>query len=240
MQPVTKGGILVRILLAEDDRRLGKLIKFMLEKEKIQIDWVTQGDVAFECAMYSPYDVVILDWMMPGETGINVCEHLRKQGYQESILMLTARDSLDDRVLGLDTGADDYIVKPFEFAELIARIRALARRSRLQLKEDILQVGDLVLNRSTHTARRGDRDIQLTSREFQLLDLLLQNNGRVMSREILLDRVWGLETEVTPNNLDAYIRLLRKKIDFFGEEMLLHNVRGIGYKLEVSHVSENP
>ncbi|HEY3424034.1 MAG TPA: response regulator transcription factor [Negativicutes bacterium] len=230
----------MRILLAEDDHRLSKLIKFMLEKEKIKVDWVTQGDVAFEYAMYSPYDVVILDWMMPGETGINVCERLRKQGYQESILMLTARDSLDDRVLGLDTGADDYIVKPFEFAELIARIRALARRSRLKLKEDIVQVGDLVLNRSDHTARRGDRDIQLTTREFQLLDLLLQNNGRVMSREILLDRVWGLETEVTPNNLDAYIRLLRKKIDFYDEEILLHNVRGIGYKLEVPHVSENP
>jgi len=226
----------VRILLAEDDCRLGKLIEHMLIKEKIQVDWVQQGNVAFEYATYAPYDVLVLDWMLPGETGINVCDRLRKNGYQGSILMLTARDALEDRILGLDTGADDYIVKPFEFAELMARIRALARRSGLQLKEEIIQVGDLVLNRSAHTAIRGRREIQLTVREFQLLDLLVQNNGCVLSRELLLDRVWGLETEVTPNNLDAYVRLLRKKIDIPGEDVLIHNVRGVGYKLEVSHV----
>jgi len=178
----------VRILLAEDDCRLGKLIEHMLVKEKIQVDWVQQGNVAFEYATYAPYDVLVLDWMLPGETGINVCGRLRKNGYQGSILMLTARDALEDRILGLDTGADDYIVKPFEFAELMARIRALARRSGLQLKEEIVQVGDLVLNRSAHTAIRGRREIQLTVREFQLLDLLVQNNGCVLSRELLLDR----------------------------------------------------
>lgn len=226
----------MHILLAEDDYRLGKLITHMLEKEDIQVDWVQRGDTAFEYAMYSPYDIIIMDWMMPGETGINVCSRLRKQRYQGNILMLTARDALEDRVLGLDTGADDYIIKPFEFAELMARIRALSRRNKLPFKEEIIQVGNIVLNHSTHTVRQGDKEIQLTSREFQLIDLLVQNTGQVLSREILLDRVWGLETEVTSNNLEAYIRLLRKKLGVLSKEVVIHNVRGIGYKLEVSHV----
>ncbi|MEN6414141.1 MAG: response regulator transcription factor [Veillonellales bacterium] len=226
----------MRILLAEDDVRLGRLIAHMLEKENMQVDWVQRGDAAIESAMDSPYDIIIMDWMMPGESGINVCGYLRRQEYQGKIIMLTARDALEDRVLGLDTGADDYIVKPFEFAELMARIRALSRRGGLQIKEEMIQAGNLILDRATHTARQGEREIQLTSREFQLLELLVQNMGRVLSREILLDRVWGLETEVTPNNLEAYIRLLRKKIGLLGKNVLIHNVRGIGYKLEVLHV----
>lgn len=225
----------MRILLAEDDCRLGNLIKHMLEKQDIQVDWVQQGDTAYEYATYAPYDVIILDWMMPGETGIDVCNRLRKEGYQGNILMLTARDTLEDRVLGLDTGADDYIVKPFEFAELMARIRALSRRGSLKLAEEIVQIGDLTLDRSAHMVKQSGQEIQLTAREFQLLDLLVQNKGRVLSREILLDRVWGLETEVTPNNLEAYIRLLRKKISA-SQKVSIYNVRGIGYKLEVSHV----
>ncbi|SDF33218.1 response regulator transcription factor [Sporolituus thermophilus] len=221
----------MRILLAEDDTRLGKLIRHMLEKEKMQVDWVTEGNAALEYALYSPYDVAILDWMMPGMSGLEVCDRLRKKGYQGAILMLTARDAVDDKVLGLDTGADDYLVKPFEFSELMARIRALSRRSVVALKEDIVQVGDLVLNRTTRVVRRGAREIQLTGREFQMLDLLVQNRGKVVPREVILDRVWGLESEVSSNNLDAYVRLLRKKIDFPGEEKLIHNIRGIGYKL---------
>nr|WP_092073050.1 response regulator transcription factor [Dendrosporobacter quercicolus]NSL48796.1 response regulator transcription factor [Dendrosporobacter quercicolus DSM 1736]SDM53360.1 DNA-binding response regulator, OmpR family, contains REC and winged-helix (wHTH) domain [Dendrosporobacter quercicolus] len=230
----------MRILLAEDDLRLGKLVKHMLEKEKMAVDWVVQGDTAFEYAMYTAYDVIVLDWMMPVETGIRVCERLREEGYQRSILMLTARDELCDRVRGLNSGADDYVVKPFEFVELLARIRALGRRGGLQLKADTIRVGDLLLSRSTHLVKRGDREIQLTGREFQLLDLLIQNNGHVLAKEILLDRVWGLESEVTPNNLEAYVRLLRKKIDFPGEPELIHNVRGIGYKLEVTDVQKDP
>jgi DNA-binding response OmpR family regulator len=223
----------MRVLLAEDDKRLGNLIKHMLIKQNIEIDWVQQGDIAFEYAMLKPYDLVILDWMMPGETGISVCDRLRKQGYHSSILILTARDDVADRVLGLDTGADDYLVKPFETAELLARIRALARRGGLQLQEEIVEVKDLVVNRSARTVKRGDREIQLTGREFKLLDLLIQNRGHVLPRDVILDRVWGLETEVSPNNLDAYIRLLRKKVEVPGEDTLIHNVRGLGYRLEV-------
>lgn len=226
----------MRILLAEDDSRLGNLIKRMLERTEVSVDWVTRGDAALEYAKYSHYDVVVLDWMMPGETGIDVCKHLRKSGYQGAILMLTAKDDINDRVLGLDTGADDYLVKPFEFEELCARLRALARRSTAKIKEDIVQIGDFMLDRSTRTVHFGDNEVQLTSREFQLLDLLVQNKGQVVPREIILDRIWGLETEVSPNNLDAYVRLLRKKINLPEGDVVIQNVRGVGFKLEANHV----
>ncbi|MBP2627818.1 MAG: two component transcriptional regulator, winged helix family [Firmicutes bacterium] len=226
----------MRVLLAEDDARLGKLIKYMLEKAGIEVDWVVGGDMALEYALHSPYDVIVLDWMMPGQTGLSVCQQLRKCSYQGSILMLTAKDAVEDRVLGLDTGADDYFVKPFEFAELLARLRALARRSNTKLKEDIVQVGSLALNRSTRSVSRGGTEIQLTSREFQLLDLLIQNQGIVIPREVILDRIWGLESNVSSNNLDAYVRLLRKKISLSDEDVVIQNVRGVGYKLEEQDV----
>lgn len=226
----------MRILLAEDDVKLGRLIKHMLEKEAIQVDWVVRGDAAIDYAVHSPYDVIILDWMMPGETGIAVCDHLRKQGYQGAILMLTARDDVNDRVLGLDTGADDYLVKPFEFSELLARVRALSRRSTVKIKEEVLQVGSLSLNRTTRIVRRGDSEIQLTAREYQLLDLLMNNSGHVVPRDLILDRIWGLDASISSNNLDAYIRLLRKKIGYAEEDVEIQNIRGIGYKLEAHDV----
>jgi DNA-binding response OmpR family regulator len=226
----------MRILLAEDDVKLGRLIKHMLEKEAIQVDWVVRGDAAIDYAVHSPYDVIILDWMMPGETGIAVCDHLRKQGYQGAILMLTARDDVNDRVLGLDTGADDYLVKPFEFSELLARVRALSRRSTVKIKEEVLQVGSLSLNRTTRIVRRGDNEIQLTAREYQLLDLLMNNSGHVVPRDLILDRIWGLDASISSNNLDAYIRLLRKKIGYAEEDVEIQNIRGIGYKLEAHDV----
>jgi DNA-binding response OmpR family regulator len=226
----------MRVLLAEDDAKLGNLIKHMLEKAAIQVDWVLRGDMALEYALHSPYDVIILDWMMPGQTGISVCDRLRKNGYQGAILMLTAKDAIDDRVLGLDTGADDYCVKPFEFAELLARLRALSRRSSAKLKEDVVQVGSIALNRSARSVMRGGIEIQLTSREFQLLDLRIQNQGRIVPREVILDRIWGLEADVSSNNLDAYVRLLRKKISLPDEDVVIQSVRGIGYKLEARDV----
>lgn len=221
----------MRVLLAEDDAKLGRLIKHMLEKAAVQVDWVLRGDIAIDYAIHSPYDVIILDWMMPGETGIKVCEHLRKQSYQGAILILTAKDTVSDRVLGLDTGADDYLVKPFEFAELLARVRALSRRSNVKLNAEILQVGSLILNRTTRSVQRGDMEIQLTAREFQVLDLLMQNSGQVVPRELILDRIWGLDGNVSSNNLDAYVRLLRKKISLSEDDVELKNIRGIGFKL---------
>jgi DNA-binding response OmpR family regulator len=226
----------MRLLLAEDDQRLGNLVKHMLEKENHQVEWVQRGDDVFDLAFFTNFDVIILDWMMPGEKGIQVCDRLRKHGYQGAILMLTARDAVDDRVLGLDTGVDDYLVKPFEFVELTARLRALSRRGVIPLQEEIVHNGALVLNRTTHTVKRGKKEIRLTSREFQILDLLIQNSGRVVPREVIIDRIWGLDTEVTSNNLDAYVRLLRKKLDLPFEKPLIANVRGIGYKLEDQYV----
>lgn len=218
-------------MLAEDDLRLGKLVKQLLEREAMTVEWVTRGDRAFEYALYSAYDVIILDWLMPGKSGLDVCLQLRKQGYQQAILLLTAKDAVEDRVLGLDSGADDYLVKPFEFVELKARIWALSRRSLHHLSEDIVKIGDLVLNRTTRVVTRDNKAIQLSGREFQMLDLLVQNRGQIIPREVILDRVWGLESEVTSNNLDAYVRLLRKKINSSDKERFIHTIRGVGYRL---------
>ncbi len=226
----------MRIILAEDDQRLGNLVKHLLEQENHQVEWVQRGDEVFDFISYSVYDVIILDWMMPGASGIQVCQRLRKQGYQGAILMLTARDAVDDRVLGLDSGVDDYLVKPFEFAELTARLRALARRGVVPFQGEIIQNRSLVLNRSTHTVQHGNLEIQLTSREFQILELLLQNSGRVIPREVIIDRIWGADSDVTSNNLDAYVHLLRKKLGQAFDNPLIANVRGVGYRLEDRYV----
>lgn len=226
----------MHILLAEDDHKLGRLLQHLLENEQIKTDWIVDGGEIFSRAYNNDYAVLVLDWMLPHVTGIDACRALRENGYQGAILLLTARDAVDDRVAGLDAGADDYLVKPFETSELFARIRALSRRGAMPLLNETTQLGDLLLNRSTRTLTRNSRVIQLTGREFQLLDLLMQNNHQVLTREILLDRIWGLETEVTPNTLDAYVRLLRKKIEQPGEPELIENVRGVGYRLAVRHV----
>ena len=222
----------MRVLLAEDDKRLGNLIKYMLEQKQVMVDWVVSGDMAYEYAMYDEYDVVILDWMMPIESGIGACRRLRENGYQKAIMMLTARDEVDDRVTGLDTGADDYLVKPFEFAELFARLRALGRRNSSTLQQDTLTVGDLMLDRINKMIEKAGVQVQLSPREFQILDLFVQNRGNVVSRDILLDRVWGMETEVSSNNIDAYIKFLRKKIESCNSQIIIQTIRGIGYKLE--------
>ena len=222
----------MRVLLAEDDKRLGNLIKYMLEQKQVTVEWVVSGDMAYEYAMYDEYDVLILDWMMPIESGISACKRLRENGYQKAILMLTARDDVEDRVTGLDTGADDYLVKPFEFTELFARLRALARRNSSMLQQDRLIVGDLLLNRNNKVIEKAGVEVQLSPREFQILDLFVQNRGNVVSRDILLDRIWGMETEVSSNNIDAYIKFLRKKIEACNSQIVIQTIRGIGYKLE--------
>ena len=222
----------MRVLLAEDDERLGKLVRYMLEKQGMQVEWVASGDMAYEYAMYEPYDVAILDWMMPVESGVSACRRLREKGYQQAILLLTARGDLEDRVTGLETGADDYLVKPFEFAELIARVRALGRRANRTLRQDIVRLGAFSLDRTAKVLLKDEREVQLSPREFQIFDLLAQNAGAVVPREVLLDRVWGLESEVNPNSLDSYIKLLRKKVGLAGSGVAIHTVRGVGYRLE--------
>mgnify|MGYP000584023189 FL=1 len=222
----------MKVLLAEDDAKLGKLIKYMLEKNDISVEWVTRGDEIYEYATYDDYDVLVLDWMMPGESGVDACRRLRENGYEKAILMLTARDAVEDRVTGLDAGADDYLVKPFEFAELLARLRALGRRSSQKIQQDVVQVGEFTLNRTAKVLKKQEQVIQLSPREFQIFDLLAQNLGIVVPREIILDRIWGLESEVSSNNIDSYVKLIRKKLDLGDGKTMIHTIRGVGYKLE--------
>ncbi len=222
----------MKVLLAEDDIRLGKMIHQMLQQQAIHTDWVQTGDSAWNFGYADEYEVIILDWMLPGKSGMQVCCELRETGYQGSILLLTAKDSVEDMITALESGADDYLVKPFDFRELFARLRALARRSSRTIAQEVIMIADLELNRTTKTVRRGTRLIQLTAKEFQLLDILMQNYGRVLPKDTIMDRMWGLGSDVSPNNLEAWIRLLRKKVEGPEEIKLIHNVRSIGYKIE--------
>ena len=223
---------MIRVLLAEDDVKLGKLINYMLMQNRVQVDWIQNGADIFEYAMYSEYDIVILDWMMPNVTGVDACRQLRENGYEKAILMLTAKDSIEDRVTGLDAGADDYLVKPFEFDELLARLRALSRRSTQKIQQEIVEVGEFTLNRTTKVLKKKNQVIQLSPREFQLFDLLAQNLGVVVPREIILDRIWGNERDITSNNIDSYMKILRKKLNDVDGSITIKTVRGIGYRLE--------
>lgn len=223
----------MHVLLAEDDMKLGKLIKYMLEQNGISTEWVTTGDMIYDYAMYEDYDVLVLDWMMPKMSGVDACKKLRSDGYQRAILLLTARDSIEDRVTGLDAGADDYLVKPFEFAELMARLRALGRRSSQKIQQDMMALGDFTLDRTSKILKKGEQVIQLSPREFQIFDLLVQNTGIVVPRDIILDRIWGLESEVSSNNIDSYVKLLRKKLESADGQMMISTIRGVGYKLEI-------
>lgn len=221
------------ILLVEDDKRLGNLVVHMLKKEKHHVDWAQNGEDALSYAKATDYDLIILDWMMPKKDGITVCKELRETGFDGAILMVTAKDGLEDRVKGLDFGADDYIVKPFEFAELFARIRALARRVTKPLVQDeILTAGSIKLNVVTHVVEKDGVEIQLTPKEYQLLELFLRNPNQTLPRDLLIDRIWGFATDVNSNNLDALVRLLRKKIEDDQDHQLIQNIRGVGYKIE--------
>ncbi|WP_040207504.1 response regulator transcription factor [Neobacillus jeddahensis] len=223
----------MNILLAEDDVRLGELIEYMLQKKGgYKVEWVQDGEDAYYYAASSHYDVVIMDWMMPNETGVAVCRKLRKEGYSGAILMLTAKDTVENRIEGLDAGADDYLVKPFEIDELLARLRALSRRNYAPIFEEEVVMADLVLNRTSFTVRLGSDHIQLSPREFQLFDFLVQNKGQVLPREVILERVWGLDSDVALKTIDATVKLIRKKLQSFGKKNLLQSIRGVGYKLE--------
>ncbi len=222
----------MKILLAEDDIRLGELTAHMLRKKSgCTVDWVKTGSDAFDYAMASSYDVVVLDWMMPDGDGLETCAKLRRRGYLGAILMLTAKDTLQDCVEGLDAGADDYLVKPFEMDELLARLRALMRRKFVPIQEDVIRIRDLELKRMSQIVIQGDQEIQLSPREFQILDLLLQNKGRTLTREVILDKVWGLDAEVNLKTIDATVKLIRKKLEPSYSRELIQSVRGVGYKI---------
>lgn len=224
----------MNVLFAEDDEQLGKLVFHLLQKEFHRADWVKDGQSAYDYAMMTDYDVIILDWMMPKLSGIEACRKLRNNGYKGGILFLTAKDAVEDVVAGLDSGADDYLIKPFKFEELAARLRALLRRSEKPF-EEILSAGDLELNLNTHVVKRKGEVIELSKKEYELLELLLRNKHQVLTRDIIIERIWGFEADITENALDALIKLVRKKVDQPGKPSIIKNVRGVGYKLRDSN-----
>lgn len=226
----------MKILIAEDDRRLGKLIMKMLKKEQFTVDWVEDGRSALDQVLTKNYDVLILDWMLPEMDGIQVSQTLRKEGYNGAILMLTARGALEDRVNGLDAGADDYMMKPFAFEELFARIRSLSRRNYFSVETNTLRTRDLVIDTTNHLIKKNDKPVYLTPREFQLLVYLVRNSGQVLTKESIIERVWETDSDVTFNTLEAYIKLLRKKLGQSKRDSYVKTVRGVGYTWVPDHV----
>ncbi len=218
----------MRILIVEDERQIAAFLERGLKEEGYAIDVVYNGNDALDWAAAVDYDGIVLDVMLPGRDGFSVLRELRARGSQTPVLMLTARDTVDDRVNGLDLGADDYLVKPFAFKELVARLRAITRRQSDTRSVD-LQVGDLVLNTLTHTAQRGDRRIELTTKEYNLLEFLMRNPNRVLTRTQIAEHVWNLDFLSESNVVDVYIRYLRRKIDGDNDLKLIKTVRGSGY-----------
>ena len=221
----------MRILLIEDDVTIARLLKEGLEDESYAVDVAHDGSEGYRTASADEYDVIILDIMLPEMNGYEVCRALRKDGNKTPILMLTARDAERDIVEGLDTGADDYLAKPFSFDVLLARIRALLRRPNEKL-EEILQVGDLKLDPSLKKVTRASQEITLTAKEYGVLEYLMRNKGKVLSKEQIISHVWDFDADVLPNNVELFIMFLRRKIDKPFKSKLIHTVSGFGYKLE--------
>ncbi len=221
----------MKILLVEDDKHIVGFLKRGLEEEGYIVEAAYDGEEGLSLAQDEGFDLIILDILLPKLDGFTVCQELRASGNPTPILMLTAKDDVEDRVRGLDLGADDYLVKPFAFEELLARIRALLRRQK-NAQGTVLRVGDLTVNLLTREVKRGDRTIELTAREFELLKFLAHHPGRVFTRTQLLEHVWGYDFEYSSNVVDVYIRYLREKIDKPFDRKLIHTVRGVGYKLQ--------
>jgi two-component system, OmpR family, response regulator len=220
----------VRVLIVEDHLRMASLIRRGLAEEGLAADVTGSGEDALWMAEAHDYDVIVLDVMLPGMSGFETCRRLRNSGVWAPVLMLTARDSVEDRVAGLDTGADDYLVKPFAFAELLARLRALARRGELE-RPSVLEVGDLRLDPATRGVWRGRSEIRLSAKEFALLETFMRRPGEVLSRLHLLEHAWDFAYENRSNVIDVYVRHLRRKIDEpFGRQSL-ETLRGAGYRL---------
>lgn len=221
----------MRILLAEDEKDLNKIITQKLSADGYSVDSCFDGEEAIEYLNSADYDAVILDIMMPKIDGFAVLRHLRQQKKDTPVLFLTARDAVSDRVKGLDSGADDYLIKPFSFEELGARLRAMTRK-KFGMTDNLLTVADLVVDTASHTVKRGDREITLSAKEYHLLEYLMRNRGIVLSREKIENHIWNFEYEGGTNVVDVYISYLRKKIDGNCQDKLIHTIRGYGYMIE--------
>jgi DNA-binding response OmpR family regulator len=220
----------MNILIVEDDRRLAQQLKKGLDEEGHPVSLAFDGKTGLEAATTNPFDVVVLDIMLPGLDGLSVVRRLRQERITTPILMLTARDATHDIITGLDAGADDYLTKPFSFVVLLARLRALGRRGPVDPRTR-LQVADLSLDPATHEVERSGRPLTLTRTEFGILDLLMKNSGRVITRERLIEGVWGYDRDIESNTLDVFIRQLRAKVERPGTRKLIHTVRGVGYTI---------
>ena len=219
------------ILVVEDERRLAQVVRKVLEEEGHTVDVAPDGEDGLAMAMDGSHDVIVLDILLPGIDGIEVCQRLRAGRVDTPILLLTALNAVDDRVRGLDAGADDYLPKPFAFQELLARLRALGRR-RVQAREpDTIQTADLVLDLRRRRAERAGKTIELSPKEFALLEFLLRNEGRVVTRSQILDHVWGYDYSPDSNLVDVYVTYLRRKVDRGHKRSLIRTVRGAGYAL---------
>ncbi|MCL6592940.1 MAG: response regulator transcription factor, partial [Alicyclobacillus sp.] len=209
----------------------------LLKEHQYAVDVAHDGNTGLDLALTDCYDLLILDIMLPGKSGLEIVRAVRQHELDVPILLLTAKDTVDDRVIGLDAGADDYLVKPFNNKELLARIRALTRRTGNVTGPDTLQVGPFAIHWTTRTITRNGQTLSLTAKEFQLLELLIRNHGKVMSKELILDRVWGPDADVIGNAVENYVHFLRKKLDTPGQPSYIETVRGVGY---VFRVRDNP
>jgi DNA-binding response OmpR family regulator len=222
----------MRILVIEDEHKIARALGKALEQENYAVDITYDGDEGYAMATTEPYDLAIIDRMIPGEyNGLQIVEEMRKAKIHTPVLLLTALGTTTDKAKGLDSGADDYLVKPFALEELLARVRALLRRPTEQ-QSVILTAGDLTLDTVTYSVQRGGKDIHLTSKEFGLLEYLLRHQGRPMSKENIISHVWDYDADVLHNTVEVYIKYLRNKIDVPFKKPLIHTVRGFGYKLE--------
>ena len=220
----------MRILIVEDEHKIATSIKKGLTQESYAVDLAFTGTSGLDMALSEEYDVIILDRLLPEIDGITICQRLRAEKNHTPILMLTARGQTHDKVEGLNAGADDYLVKPFAFEELLARIRALARRPKNSVGHE-LTVTDLVLNTITYTVSRGKKAIKLSSREFALLEYLMRHPNQILTKDQIISHVWNYDADILPNTVEVYIGYLRKKVDAGTSKKLIHTVRGFGYKI---------
>jgi len=222
----------MRILIVEDEHRIANSIKKGLEQEHFAVDVAYSGSDGWDLAEGEEYDLIILDLMLPGMDGLEICRKLRRAGINTPVLMLTAKGQVQDRVTGLDTGADDYVTKPFAFEELLARMRALTRRPKVTL-DPVLTTDDLSLDTKSYEVKRGIHLIKLSAKEFSLLEYLLRNSGNILTKEQIISHVWNYDADILPNTVEVNIRNLRNKIDrpFKGKKALIATVRGFGYKV---------
>jgi DNA-binding response OmpR family regulator len=220
-----------RILVVEDEEKLARFVELELTYEGYQVTVAHDGLTGLTQARDLNPDLIILDWMMPGLTGLELCRRLRATGNKVPVILLTAKDDVSDRVAGLDAGADDYVVKPFSIEELLARVRAHLRRTNEE-ETDVLRFEDLMLNRNTREVTRGDRPIELTAKEFDLLEYLMANPRQVLTRDRILEKVWGYDFMGDSNIIEVYVRYLRLKLEAEDEKRLIQTVRGVGYVLK--------